>query len=778
MKYLRYIFYIVFIWFIIDGLTPLYYKLTKGAKEKGYDSKLLEDTKVSVSYLLDRDDTIMFSIPSGSNNIRVLSNINIKKQKVQKEEPFSYGIAYEILDGNENIIYKDVYYHYAKVIKYIEPISKQSIYTRFYIDSNLLPASTRKLYIDISKYKNAKKLRIYLEHIDKDALNISLRTYHKIHNPERKLVDMWKRLSIKTKENSARGNVYDQELLLWSEKKNLLSTTWKPFGPLGIRGKDYELNNIYTRKETDELEEIPFYTGIALSSPKRLVYDLKDDKSYYFKTFLDNNNSANVTITHFTDTNTIDIFKYTQSNLDYKTKVFKKGRLQIEANQDIRVNLFDNEDQIVETSKVYKSSIVLLKDKIATYKINHIKGFETPVRISFRSLNTDTNSTLLVQINNRKLNLNVDAKLSLYDGHTSKDLNQNITLEHTKYLLIQKGEDNIKLTATSDMLVNVSIAVPTIAQVKSIGDINFKDEPQWYTIKPVDDIEEIWTYKVDIPAIKTIDVKFSHKPLEIISSNFNNIILSKKDENSSIKFYQYGTVFNKVITNKTVNGIFKSANGIKRVKPYLIYKRKTVNQKDLSIYINGGLILNKDIYNQFGIIKLPYINTNKKINLLIKTDMKGDIYIGNFIKEYNNQFIIKRAVVNLKNDVVYKVFKKDKESLNLSFRVYSPKENKSLKVKISIDKIDKSNNKSYENITVKEKIYYIYPNDTREELDMLYKDKKLMKNDTLFYTLGDDLKSGNYKIKVELLEGNDAYIYGYEGVNNYLKDFYIFKEEL
>ena len=61
---------------------------------------------------------------------------------------------------------------------------------------------------------------------------------------------------------------------------------------------------------------------------------------------------------------------------------------------------------------------------------------------------------------------------------------------------------------------------------------------------------------------------------------------------------------------------------------------------------------------------------------------------------------------------------------------------------------------------------------------MLYKDNKVIKNDTLFYTLGDDLKSGNYKINVELLEGNDAYIYGYEGVNNYLKDFYIFKEEL
>jgi hypothetical protein len=63
--------------------------------------------------------------------------------------------------------------------------------------------------------------------------------------PDREIKVAWQRMSGADRRRLAAGNIYPPQLLSEAEKRNLLRWRWRPVGPRGVEGEDYEVKRLY-----------------------------------------------------------------------------------------------------------------------------------------------------------------------------------------------------------------------------------------------------------------------------------------------------------------------------------------------------------------------------------------------------------------------------------------------------------------------------------------------------------------------------------------------------
>lgn len=778
MRYVKYIFYIIFISFLILELKPVIDELTKDNDFKTKNINILKNTKVSVSYLLYKDESITFAIPSGANILRILSNINIPIVNTDENIPFSYSLKYQLLDKEDNVVFANVYHHYTKIVRFLDQETKENINTRFYTNNDILPASTRMFFIPLEFTNDAYKLKVSINSLDKRAQSLVLRSYHQVENSPRKLFDMWRRLKEKTKESLAKGNVYPYTLLTADEKKYLLSKSWKPFGPLGVLGKDYNIKNLYTKLEIDELQEIEIDLRKKLPAFKRIVFDLPLGVNKIKTSLVDRNNStiANVTINHYDINNTItrDTFIQTQKSIN-KSKG-GKGRLEIYSDKDIYYDIVNEQQESLLPRKIFQKVNQINSNNSTVFMINHISNKSTPIKMAYRYFKEENRDAMLyVKIGSEKFQLQVDSSKSFHEGLINDNENNEVGVESIKYFDIPVGIKEISFKSSNPILLNVAVLVPTLPHTRNYNQNESIQRINWHTVNPIINIDEHVIYKTPLIKEKIVNEKYSHKELNLNKRSASRDIFIPKDINTSIKYYQYNSIYTKIKNNKKYNGEFSSSFGVGSVTSRIVYKKQNNKRTKISIYIDDILVTHKILENKKGSISLPHY-TQGKHSLKVKTDSSTNLWIKGFFLKENPEMFLKRYIYNIQNEISYKIVKNSDDPLVISFKIYREKEIEKSMVNVTLHNIDKNRLKVSTKYTFKNKEYHIYKESEGKEFESFSLDQNLVESGSFYFTIGDDIPKGEYVLSFNTPDDESLYIYAFEGQDTYNKKVYMYKE--
>lgn len=218
---------------------------------------LVSQSSVNIAYLVDTGQWLNFSIPDGTQQIKLITNASTadadgfrRQRAVDPARRWNYALEIEVSDASGKLLIQRQHHHRADLVESRWPDGRVSS-PAFFLRENLTPLSGAMLHLDLEGLPQASHLRVRLASKDADLTDVILRTFLPERNSEQRAAVLWQRLSDKQKESLARGSVYPPELLIEQEKRNLLLHSWRAVGPKGAEGRDYRQRELYVLLDKD-----------------------------------------------------------------------------------------------------------------------------------------------------------------------------------------------------------------------------------------------------------------------------------------------------------------------------------------------------------------------------------------------------------------------------------------------------------------------------------------------------------------------------------------------
>lgn len=243
---------------ILQGwLTTIWYQMVSEEKRDMDKTALVARASLNTTILLDQEAWLTFPLPSGSLQVKLISNANTSQLDVlraqQLADPtrrWNYAMEMEVLDDAGNVLLQRVHHHRADLAEIRLP-DGQVVTPSFYLEEGLAPLSAAMVLLDLGGLEAPTRLRLRLVGKDPELVDISVRAFLPERNTPEKAALLWQRLSEKQKVVLARASVYPPELLLEQEKRDLLMHTWRAIGVKGSEGRDYRQRNLYVLLDSE-----------------------------------------------------------------------------------------------------------------------------------------------------------------------------------------------------------------------------------------------------------------------------------------------------------------------------------------------------------------------------------------------------------------------------------------------------------------------------------------------------------------------------------------------
>lgn len=208
----------------------------------------LNESKASVAYRLSRDEVLEFAITDVGDTLRVLSHAVLADTDAKYDEPdrrWRYALDYELIGTNDKVVYHGRYHHRTTLTQ-LHNTQRDTLHARYFLlGTDEVPADGRSMLVSLRQSADVSKLRLRLASADSAIQQVLVRAYEQDILADYKLGYKWRRLSPDQKESLARGNVYGADLLRETETRNLMLNRWRPLGPSGALGEDYQSQTLY-----------------------------------------------------------------------------------------------------------------------------------------------------------------------------------------------------------------------------------------------------------------------------------------------------------------------------------------------------------------------------------------------------------------------------------------------------------------------------------------------------------------------------------------------------
>jgi hypothetical protein len=194
------------------------------------DTAKFEDSNVSISYPLTKNKWLTFNIDTKQEFIKVSTNAEFLNSPGIDLE---YAIDYEILDENNKILYKNIYYIKSQKKIYRKWYSKRILSTPYMIQGYYFLSPTQSFIIPLFDFdKKLNKIR-FKRHMlnEKRVEGVILRvTIPKNMVPGKSNI-LWLRLSDDKRKELAQSNFYPEQMLNSDEKENIMKNLTSSIGP-------------------------------------------------------------------------------------------------------------------------------------------------------------------------------------------------------------------------------------------------------------------------------------------------------------------------------------------------------------------------------------------------------------------------------------------------------------------------------------------------------------------------------------------------------------------
>lgn len=240
--------------------------------------EMLPQATIAVGYVAEEQRWLSFPLPSGVNRIRIVSNGNLRDLAVARAaraaDPLRrwlYALEIEVVDSGGRTILKRVHHHRTNFTE-IRESANRVITPAYYLNEKLTPANGVVLNLDLTGFPKGSSLRIRASGVDPDLVDVVVRSYVPELNSERQVALLWQRLNEKQKSLLAKGSVYNPDLLIEEERRNLIRNLWKALGPLGAQGVDFKARELYILRDSEgEPEDEPIPPAGIISGPGQLA---------------------------------------------------------------------------------------------------------------------------------------------------------------------------------------------------------------------------------------------------------------------------------------------------------------------------------------------------------------------------------------------------------------------------------------------------------------------------------------------------------------------------
>jgi hypothetical protein len=764
-KIIRYIFgwglllSIAMIW-----INPMSYIENYNEKNFLYDKK--KNARGSITYLLENSNSLTFSIPNYVEKLKYIATANLYAAPEQDENIYDirYSIRYELLDNHGEIVHSKLYHLRTSYLKFVD---KNRALTEkfFYLKGSLKPTLGQDFVVDLSLYKNVKKIRLKLEDRDSRIADIGLRSYQEERISSKRRKSVWERMSHTQREKIARGNLYDIPMMRKEEKHNLLSSLWKPNGPLGVEGEEYQTRRLFivTGDTADEIYSfVPFYSNFYADENISATRYLPKGKYEMSFTPL-HTEPIEIKLRMYNNYLLVKEKKVLLEN-EKKTLSFtteEAGVVEVESNKAVTMVLRDGTNKMdIDTAVPLASGYYEINNTtpISYYFYSPHKRY---LRLECRSRDTNL-SRIWIKMRDKNDNIvdsldtNISFELSRYDFIEPF---QAVSEPTYLYLTLPAIVKTVDISAQHDL--SLRLATRSDSRPYPIYSYIAQEKPDetllssWFTIraKKFNDLSikerETKLYKQKRPPRVNPLIEMGEFDYEQLYPTTRwsayELLLKRGLDNQYIRSQSWGSILTPLEAMRDKKLIFHNDIGLKELSPTLTYIQKESKVENLSLYIDNKFIDTYTLYRARGKIKLPTVNANQEYTFRIESNRNIDFFITNSASI--SPLYIKRSFIKFDKPMQFLVEKKlSQESIGVQLAVTDISKTSVYAIDLNIKGIEPINRLLTTSFTFNN--YRLHADTSQQKAIDISNKQEIYLSETQFLTLGENLKSGLYTITV------------------------------
>lgn len=199
-----------------------------------------------IVYRLNDVQPTIFKFSNPAKIIRIVSQPTLMATKALPGEKWPYAITAELVGADGTIISThDI--HSQSIL--LDASGEMQGPERYFRGSDQIVALSDE--VNIAAKRPATELRVRRLGATKQIASVDVRVYEKRPVIASVAETAFFRLSPDEQVQAARGNAFPPEYLTHHERVNLAINQWRPIGPQGIVGRDYDMRVLYQKAEEE-----------------------------------------------------------------------------------------------------------------------------------------------------------------------------------------------------------------------------------------------------------------------------------------------------------------------------------------------------------------------------------------------------------------------------------------------------------------------------------------------------------------------------------------------
>ncbi|GGI88110.1 hypothetical protein [Legionella impletisoli] len=760
----------------------------------------LKEAEPSIVYTLKPKGWLEFELPPKTLSVKLVTNADLPSTlDIMPEDNWPYAIEYQLIGQNGQVIERDVHHFKATVKYYQDPRFEKPVTSSFYLSSKFIPSAGKLIHLNFKHMPDVKSLRIRL--LDKSPIihKVSIRVYARRTVPDYEYPIRWYRLNQEQKEKIAKGSLFPPHLLSEAAVRNLISETFRPIAPSGIKDTDYIARNLYTIEQAslDEITPPVLPKGVFVDQIVHGVIPLPKGKNAIRLEFepanLDNPPPLNSQILIRWQDRTA--FEFQQFTLNWEGKPiqwehhFSQGQLTIMAAGQLVVRAYELGAKPIEITPepLYLRTFVSRLNEPVSYRINHIHHHPTLFRIDFRLLLPDETASFYQSqvdyalidkhgntIKMGSLTINPAEEnewLSQYERVAKEPVQTRVSSPVSYFFVMQPEVAEVRFSSHNPVLLRAynrpyhmprSIKVPEAYYFLDEPDLR---QPAWFSLNPIakaqlllNNQSVLLTTQPEPPEVNwaVLVQNYFWEDFHPLGNWFGRLILTPIDDYVALREEALANVFQAVPSNTIFSLTLRGFQHKPSVDPRLAYVRKKINSMPFKLKVDGKLHYKGLLTGQSGEILLPPLSQGKHTFEISSYD-NASFFMNHTSTSKGN--LLKRLVNYLGRQALefhYEKLSLGEETLSLRYYVpYGTTKRSKVAVEIEAPQEHKGPLRSW---SLLNRVFDIEPNLQAKVPVLNTPTQTVDKGRLLTIPLGEDVKPGVYKVRVTLLEGEPGYV--------------------
>jgi len=722
-----------------------------------------ENTRSTITYLLPTQKWLSFVVPSFSQQLKCLTMANLPAsfESVEPVSNLRYSIVYELLDDSGKTLVAKIHYARATYFRY-QDSNGSFIQKSFYLGSPLKTTTSQSFVIDLKDYPHAKMIRFRLLQKDSRIVDVVLRNYYLEAIDREHQRTKWKRMSQRKRTYLSRGNLYPTTLMQPTEKYQLVSTSWRPNGPVGLEGEAYQSRRLFVLHGSDSIHpytpiEPNIYSDATLWATRYL------GEGNYTITFTPL--SASPTFVTLFDHHGMMVRSVVVTSLHQHAKQTRlihreAGLLEVRSSHPIKIDISDGRGYALPLPPLHTASF---------YDINASESvgyrFLTPYRrdLKLEVMSSEVNATMLhltLKDTNATKMVTLHEKLELLPSHYDyrrpfEVMSETVSL----FLPLSRRVGSLEMNSSEGVSLRLLVREGRIPY--PLYDWTTYALPQtprlpaWFALRPEG-------FDRDRRKSQEVKLRRQAKPPTInpiIASGIYDIVtlyptrqwrgvelLLKRSLGAyAMRTQAWGSTYMACVANRTTRVWFGGRSGERRVQPTLHYRNLTPLPQRITVVLDNRTLHDEVVITPSGSLLLPPIEVGRAYEMRVGLEGQGSYYLSHARGE--GRYYTKRTFIDFEENLTLSFEKRTaEESLGVqlalpeAYTLTTP-----LKVEVRLSRVGEEREVLYRTFSVERyqlhtlQMPYLGLNLTRPNQTM-----RLSKS--LFIPLGENLPLGVYQV--------------------------------